>query len=92
DDSYGVQVAKLAGLPATVIKKAGKKLESLEGKRYDSPQLNDDHSKMAEATMTSHPNSAQIADKIESLNLDNLSPREALQILYELKSVLSQDN
>ncbi len=92
DDSYGVQVAKLAGLPATVIKKAGKKLESLEGKRYDSPKLNDDSDEMVKPIKTSHPNTAQIANKIASLNLDNLSPREALQILYELKSVLSQDN
>ena len=87
DDSYGVQVAKLAGLPAEVIKKAGKKLESLEGKRYDSAHIERDIDVDTPSSADSE-NSRQLTSTIKSINLDELSPREALELLYKLKSML----
>ncbi len=88
DDSYGVQVAKLAGLPLDVINNAAKKLETLEGKRYDSGHIkqvcNQDQPPSKESET-----SRRVGDILKSINLDDLSPREALELLYKLKSKLN---
>ena len=94
DDSYGVQVAELAGLPSEVINEARKKLETLEQKRYDAPLNHPD----AVATRSQpdvinkqREENEKIIDAIQSLNLDELSPRQALDLLYQLKAGLDKD-
>lgn len=85
DDSYGIEVAKLAGVPNEVIKRAKEVLESLEG-GLGIP-LGKGGSKVTEDTTLSFEDLAK--DKLYSLikhtDLDTLSPIEALQKLYELK-------
>jgi len=80
--SYGLQVARLAGVPPTVIEQARKKLAQLE--RQTAGQ----HEIVVEKTTGQlelfnnqlHP----VIEELQQLKLDDLSPREALALLYEL--------
>jgi len=92
DRSYGVQVAKLAGLPAAVIERAKIVLAELEAEDRTSParKLIDDlplFSAAARAAPPPRPDAALAAvlDALAALNPDDLSPREALEALYRLK-------
>jgi DNA mismatch repair protein MutS len=82
--SYGLQVAALAGVPAVVLDQAAAILKQLEHSAIDQsdPQLNLFAAKSAEADAVApeHP----VLEKLGSLDPDSLSPREALQALYEL--------
>jgi DNA mismatch repair protein MutS len=95
DRSYGIQVAKLAGLPTTVIKRSNLILEKLERGQYqgqdnfkdlikDLPLFSNDHisNKIEEKKVDA------IQQEIETINLDNTSPKEALDFLYKLKESL----
>jgi DNA mismatch repair protein MutS len=91
DDSYGVQVADLAGLPDQVLKKAREKLESLEQKRYDSA-LDYGKPEVGKVPAQSETNSAHPAlQAIAALNPDDLSPKTALDEIYRLKAMIEQD-
>jgi DNA mismatch repair protein MutS len=82
NQSYGLQVAKLAGIPAATIQLARKKLKLLEQQaRQEGPQIDLFNSVEAVPPETvSHP----LIDAMKSLNPDDLSPREALDALYRL--------
>lgn len=92
DRSYGIHVAKLAGLPGVVIKRAEQVLSSLENdkKNGNIKELADDLPLFAslrekeEAANVKSP----VQTALEALNPDNLSPREALEELYKLKEML----
>ncbi len=90
--SYGLQVAKLAGLPEPVIARASEVLAKLEnaGNKPDSEALADELPLFAASRPTSmtphrqaqpHP----VIEKLQNLNPDLLTPREALNLLYELQ-------
>ena len=92
DRSYGIHVAKLAGLPGVVIKRAEQVLSSLENDKKNSniKELADDLPLFAslrekEAAANVKP---PVQTALEALNPDNLSPREALEELYKLKEML----
>ena len=96
DRSYGVQVAQLAGLPPGVIKRARAVLNALEkGERENtSPKaLIDDlplFSAVANAPAPIAPaTESKIEAQVKDLHPDQMTPIEALQALYELKSLLS---
>ena len=82
DKSYGIHVAQLAGLPFEVIKKATQLLSKLENNKDNSylkksDNLYDNYSNI---------NENQIFFKeFDNINVDDISPREALDILYKLK-------
>jgi DNA mismatch repair protein MutS len=92
DRSYGIQVAKLAGLPPAVIERAKLVLAELEAEDRTSParKLVDDLPLFA-ATPRAGPAPARDAAAdaliaaLAALNPDELSPREALDALYALK-------
>lgn len=91
--SYGIHVGKLAGLPAPVIARARQVLETLQqaghtGKLQDNLPL---FSFTAETTPPQPPASSALEDFITAINPDTLSPKEALELLYELK-MLQQKN
>ena len=92
DRSYGVQVAKLAGLPETVIKRSKLILEKLEKGHYqgqsnlkglinDLPLFSNDQNFHEAKEKTVDP----IHEEIRNINLDDTSPRDALEFLYKLK-------
>jgi DNA mismatch repair protein MutS len=90
DRSYGIQVAKLAGLPADVLKRAQEVLHALE--RGDSGRraktVVDELPLFAAATPAPVPTvEARLEARLKSVNIDELSPREALQLLYALKDL-----
>jgi DNA mismatch repair protein MutS len=96
DRSYGVQVAQLAGLPKAVITRARDVLEALEKgerERASPKALIDDlplFSAVAqrEAPVKRETKPSDVEERLKGLNPDDLSPREALQALYELKNLL----
>jgi len=96
DRSYGVQVAKLAGLPQSVVERAQSVLEALEKGEREGPErstLIDDlplFSVKPQAAPTPkkglHPVEARLAD----IHPDTLSPREALDLVYTLKTLIEE--
>ena len=92
DRSYGIQVAKLAGLPLTVIERAKIVLAQLEAEDRISPAraLIDDLPLFAAARPPPAPQPdkalAAVVDALAALNPDEMSPREALEALYTLKT------
>ena len=121
DDSYGVQVAALAGLPSGVVERARDLLIFLEGQAQgaragsegtpdtresgqsslygwmlgngdkppatDQPILNEEPTK--EIVVQEDPVLREIAERLESLDPDTLTPREALEALYAMRAALN---
>ena len=92
DRSYGVQVAQLAGLPPSVVSRARSVLEMLEKNERDGGEtkaLIDDLPLFAAtpAPAPAAPKSSPVTDRLEAINPDDMSPREALEALYELKQL-----
>ena len=79
NQSYGLQVAQLAGVPPNVITLARKKLTELE---QHSIEIHGDTQQLEMFSQRQHP----ILDKLQELNVDELSPRDALELLYKLKT------
>jgi DNA mismatch repair protein MutS len=96
DRSYGIQVAKLAGLPPAVIERAKLVLAKLEAEDRASPRDFDELPLFAATPRPTSPRAgATAADSIISalaaLNPDEMSPREALEALYALKLKAAED-
>jgi DNA mismatch repair protein MutS len=96
DRSYGVQVAKLAGLPAAVIERAKHVLAELEaGDRTSAPHhLIDDLPLFSAAARPAPPPADPAANAVmkalADLNPDEMTPREALEALYALQLVAAK--
>ncbi|MEM7470576.1 MAG: DNA mismatch repair protein MutS [Pseudomonadota bacterium] len=97
DRSYGVQVAKLAGLPEAVVERARIVLDALEkGEREGAanPKALIDDLPLFAATPAPAPQkqkASQLDARMEDILPDELTPREALQLLYELKDLASKN-
>ena len=89
NQSYGLQVAKLAGIPASVIDAAKRYLTELEKesiKRGPQPDLFDSEIEAkSEKTIKTHT----LIEEIKKINPDNLSPKEALELLYTLRKIIN---
>ena len=91
--SYGIQVAQLAGVPASVIRTARNHLTTLESHFIPTEsQMNlFAHSYLEEKTSsTISPEIKNVIRSLEELDVDALSPRDALNQLYNLKEKLSK--
>jgi len=87
DDSFGIEVAKLAGIPNAVIARAREILTELEtegGKplSYAAPAMDDQISMMDLGAQ-------QIKAALENLTVETLTPIEAMNELYKLKKMLN---
>jgi len=86
DDSFGIEVAKLAGLPAPVVTRARAILKSLEeGKQRQTsaPQAQpDDQISMLDL------GAGEVRRRLEAITVETLTPIEAMNLLYELKQLL----
>ena len=94
NQSYGLQVAALAGVPAPVLKQARRHLERLETAPAQGPQMNlfATHSEPEDADSRPAPEpTGALQAALEALNPDQLSPREALDLVYELKALTEKD-
>jgi DNA mismatch repair protein MutS len=95
DRSYGVQVGRLAGLPTAVVERARAVLDALEeGDRSDGGNVKaliDDLPLFSAApaeTPTAKSRPSPVEDRLKDLSPDALTPRDALDLVYELKSLL----
>jgi len=99
DRSYGIQVAKLAGLPTSVIRRAEAVLVQLEETDRASPaSLVDDLPLFSAAIAQSQatevpadPAAAAVREALAGLDPDDLTPRAALEALYQLKRLAGND-
>ena len=89
DRSYGVQVARLAGLPASVVERARTVLTALEsGERQSArPVALIDDLPLFRAAPPPAPKARPLDDRLKAVHPDALSPREALDLIYELKAL-----
>ena len=83
--SYGLQVAGLAGVPKTVIRQAKKYLQLLEESSITRGNQADLFSRTQEAEK--EPQADPLREAMARVNPDELSPREALELLYRLKKI-----
>jgi DNA mismatch repair protein MutS len=87
--SYGIQVAKLAGIPGDVINLARQELALLEAGSsgvISPPQQ--PHAQPSQAELFLPPVNPELQKRLESLSPDELSPKQALDLVYELKKLL----
>jgi DNA mismatch repair protein MutS len=92
DRSYGIEVARLAGLPRGVIERAREVLKLHEGAEHvvsEELAKPEEHSGPVQIQLF-EPVGYGIAERIRSLNLDELRPIEALQLLAELQRELKR--
>jgi len=91
--SYGLAVAQLAGVPAEVVRRARTLLTQLEQRAAGAqPQLDlfasgDGSLAASEAAPAVEPPADELREKLAATDIDSLSPREALALLYELKAL-----
>lgn len=86
--SYGLQVAKLAGIPNAVLQAARNKLEELESGDRKTQQNSGTSPQLVQNDLFNLPQNHPAVDLLEELDVDDLSPRQALQRLYDLKALL----
>jgi DNA mismatch repair protein MutS len=86
--SYGIEVARLAGLPAAVIERAKHVLKQHEKQERQSVQVETEADPMQLTIFT--PLSQKIVDRIESTDVNSLTPLQALNLLEELQQELKE--
>ncbi|GBE43328.1 DNA mismatch repair protein MutS [bacterium BMS3Bbin10] len=96
DRSYGIHVAKLAGLPAGAVARAQEVLGHLEGgeRAGIAKELASDLPLFAAAPNPApgkHAGLSAAEEALQSLNPDELTPKDALEALYKLKTLLDED-
>lgn len=89
--SFGLHVAKLAGIPGYVLHRAEQVLKSLESQREHSqtPQSPSGGTQLNFFSMD-RPEWAEVANELESLNLDEIKPIEALMLLHTLREKIAK--
>jgi DNA mismatch repair protein MutS len=88
DDSFGVEVAKLAGLPAQVVTRARQilnELEAQEGAPVHRVREEDPDDQMSMLDLGAQ----QVRQALEGINVETLTPIEAMNELYKLKKLLN---
>ncbi len=89
DDSYGIEVAKLAGVPKEVTKRAKEILSSLEAGgirvKEKKPEPSEDDFALSFDSMSE----GEVAERLRAVDINTLTPLEAINLIYELKKMLS---
>jgi len=84
NQSYGLQVAALAGIPKGVVASAKRKLTQLEKQNIEAGPQADMFVQAEPAETPTHP----VVTELDSLDPDDLTPKQALEALYKLKGLL----
>ena len=87
NQSYGIQVAKLAGLPQQVLQHAKSKLQNLEDNQPETSSGSEELKNNKQLGMSFEPTIHPAIRELSELNPDNCSAKEALDILYRLKEL-----
>ena len=88
--SYGLQVAKLAGIPKEVINRAKKELQRLETNNLSADAAPTIKSPQTDLFISNEPSELDLM--IKDIDPDELSPRDALEALYKLKRLSNRTN
>ncbi|MCF0107300.1 MAG: DNA mismatch repair protein MutS [Holdemanella sp.] len=83
--SYGIHVAKLAHLPSVVLERAKQLLNDFESK-----DIQQGYQPSLFVMDPIQPKKSELVDRIQQLDIDSMSPREALDCLYELKKIAEE--
>jgi DNA mismatch repair protein MutS len=86
--SYGLQVAALAGVPTSVIEKAQEKLQLLEQQSYRSQQADLNSNQLDLFTLEEPVEPSPVLKALDAIEPDHLTPLAALDLLYQLKKLL----
>ena len=95
DDSYGIQVAKLAGIPNIVVARAKQILEELEkstvkAKEPVKSKIKDVEEKVNENQISLIPSTSElVVEKIKSIDVNTLTPIEAMNLLFEISKMVN---
>ena len=97
EHSFGIHVAKLAGMPPSIVKRAGEVLGQLETNNRNSGALTKDLGDVGtnrsgyqlSIFQLDDPVLSQIRDEILTIDINNLTPVEALNKLYDIKGILT---
>ncbi len=97
--SYGIQVAALAGVPTAVVNRAEQILKRIEHGDFDYQRTPAGHLKGPRGATRTRPTQLSlfrqpthpVISKLETIRPDELTPRQALDLLYELYTLLNQD-
>lgn len=90
DDSFGIYVAKLAGIPNETVKKARNILKNIEKKEYILKEMEDNYGSENQSSMFEFKYE-ELLKFLNRIDINNTTPIEALKILGELKDKL-KDN
>ena len=91
DDSYGIEVAKLAGVPSEVVKRAREILSEIEsGSAISSPKRKESNYEPDLFSSIISSKDSEAADKIRELDINTLTPIEAMNFLFEIKKLLGE--
>lgn len=85
DDSFGIEVAKLAGLPNSIINRAKEILKELES-GSNAPTIIKEKSEDMQMSLISNDNA--VVERLSEVDLNTLTPIEAINLLYELKGMI----
>src|SRR5690606_37974405 len=91
DRSYGIHVAELAGMPSPVIERAREVLKTLEETRRPGAHKQRAVAPSPQLPLLDLPPPSEIEAELAQMDLDTLTPLQALTRLYELKSKLRRD-
>ncbi|MCX7679689.1 MAG: DNA mismatch repair protein MutS, partial [Spirochaetes bacterium] len=85
DRSYGIHVARLAGIPRVVTSRAAQILQRLEKQSRAKTQCNRENESQAEQLEIFNAANHRVIRAIKEINLDTITPLEALNVLSQLK-------
>ncbi|NOZ33241.1 MAG: DNA mismatch repair protein MutS, partial [Alphaproteobacteria bacterium] len=88
ESSYGIQVARLAGLPEDVVARARQVLDHLEANSQSNPSPGADLPLFAVRPQKKDaPGAGPLAERLAAIEPDQLTPRQAIDLVYELKAL-----
>ena len=85
DKSYGIHVAKLAGIPSVVTDNAAKILSDLQSKNHNKKNHN------KEVVIVNSKEIENFLEEFDKIDVDEITPRQSLDFLYKLKSKRQSD-
>ncbi len=90
DDSYGIEVAKLAGVPSEVIRRAKEILSGIESgdTSIHKPVVTTDKEEFDMLSILSAGEEKEVAEKLRQVDINTLTPIEAMNLIFELKKKL----
>lgn len=89
DDSYGIEVASLAGVPKEIIKRAKEVLAGLESGTMAAPRAKNKSNDVIESFSIEDYIGSEIKDRIRSLDINRMTPMEAFNLIWELQKLLN---